>query len=86
MSGHSRTEIPEQKRQVEMLTSREHGYRVTSHRPFCRSSMERSQRHVAADKEPAPNQRTDALQNHAVLIEGCEYEWNRKLGSCITLL
>jgi hypothetical protein len=31
--------------------------------------MERGQRHVAADEEPAPNQRIDAPQNHAELID-----------------
>jgi hypothetical protein len=37
MSGHSSAEMPEQKRQAEILISREHGYWVLSHRPFCRS-------------------------------------------------
>jgi hypothetical protein len=31
--------------------------------------MERSQRHVAANEEPAPDQGTDPLQNHAELID-----------------
>jgi hypothetical protein len=31
--------------------------------------MERSQRHVAANAEPAPDQRTDPLQNHTELID-----------------
>ncbi len=31
--------------------------------------MERGQRQVAADEEPAPDQRTDALQDHAELMD-----------------
>jgi len=31
--------------------------------------MEGGQRHVAADEEPAPNQRTDALHDHTELID-----------------
>jgi hypothetical protein len=31
--------------------------------------MERGQRHVAADEKPAPDQRTDGLQDHAELID-----------------
>jgi IstB-like ATP binding protein len=40
MSEHSSAEMPEQKRQAEILISREHGYWVTSHRPFCRSILD----------------------------------------------
>ena len=37
MSGHSSAEMPEQKRQAEILTSCEYVYRVTPQLPFCRS-------------------------------------------------